>query len=75
MVEEEYKDSEEVYDDESREDMVQNDEISPEEEAFMAGYEEASSEEKPQKGEKAYEEAFNENKKKRTIDMGKKGRK
>jgi hypothetical protein len=50
---------EEVYDDDAREDLVENDEISPEEEAFMAGYEEQK--EKKQKegvGDEAYEKAF-----------------
>ena len=33
---------ENVYNDEAREDLVDNDELSPEEEAFMKGYDEAS---------------------------------
>ncbi|MBD3209523.1 hypothetical protein GF367_03845 [Candidatus Woesearchaeota archaeon] len=50
---------ESVYDEESREDLTDNDEISPEEEAFMAGYdEEEKKEEKEKKGDKAYEGAF-----------------
>lgn len=48
-----------VYDGEGREDLTENDEISPEEEAFMAGYdEEEKKEEGDKKGDKAYEEAF-----------------
>lgn len=58
---EERDDFEEVYDDESREDLVDNDQISPEEEAFMAGYDEIK--EKKNKifeGDEAYERAFEE---------------
>ncbi len=33
-----------VYSEETREELVDNDEISPEEEAFMAGYDEADKE-------------------------------
>lgn len=39
-------DEKNVYADEAREDLVEDDEISPEEEGFMKGYEEASEEEK-----------------------------
>ncbi|MFH1505778.1 MAG: hypothetical protein ABIE94_02205 [archaeon] len=35
----------EVYDGEGREDLMDNDEISPEEEAFMQGYDEAGEDE------------------------------
>ncbi len=50
---------ESVYNDEGREALTENDEISPEEEAFMAGYdEEKDVKEKDKKGDKAYEEAF-----------------
>ena len=40
---------ENVYDDESREDLVENDEISPEEEGFMQGYEDAAEDKKKKK--------------------------
>ncbi len=41
--EEEHSNSDEsVYDEDSREDQVEDDGISPEEEAFMKGYDEAS---------------------------------
>jgi len=47
---------EDVYGD-SREDLVENDELSPEEEAFMAGYDEAADEsEKDDEEEKEAEE-------------------
>jgi len=50
---------EEVYDDETREDLVENDEISPEEEGFMAGYEEHKEKAKKElEGDEAYEKAF-----------------
>ena len=35
------KDEDSVYDKEGREELVESDEVSPEEEAFMKGYEEA----------------------------------
>jgi len=54
----------EVYDDEGREDLQKNDEISPEEEAFMAGYEE-STEEKEEVEDDGYEESFESGKKKK----------
>ena len=48
-----------VYDGDGREALTDNDEISPEEEAFMAGYDEEKKEkEKEGKGDKAYDEAF-----------------
>ncbi len=48
---------EDVYGD-SREDLVENDELSPEEEAFMAGYDEAADEsEKDDEEEKEKKEA------------------
>lgn len=50
---------ESVYDGDGREALTENDEISPEEEAFMAGYDEEKEEkEKEQAGDKAYEDAF-----------------
>jgi len=53
------QDFDEVYDDTGREDLVENDEISPEEESFMAGYEEQK-ERKPKvlEGDDAYDKAF-----------------
>ncbi|MCF8013320.1 hypothetical protein K9K83_02990 [Candidatus Woesearchaeota archaeon] len=52
---------EEVYDDEAREDLVENDEISPEEEGFMAGYEQRKEKvDKKLEGDEAYESAFEE---------------
>ncbi len=50
---------ESVYDGEGREALTDNDEISPEEEAFMQGYDQdPEKEDKEKKGDKAYEEAF-----------------
>lgn len=40
---------ENVYDDETRDNLVENDEISPEEEGFMKGYEEQRKKEKKKK--------------------------
>ena len=60
-MEEERDDFEEVYDDESREELVDNDQISPEEEAFMAGYDEVKEKVKQNfEGDDAYELAFEE---------------
>ena len=42
----------EVYDGEGREDLVSNDEISPEEEAFMQGYDDAGEDEDDKKKKK-----------------------
>lgn len=59
MPKEEEEQFESIYNEESREDLTENDEISPEEEAFMAGYdEEDEKKESDKKGDKAYEEAF-----------------
>lgn len=59
FMDEEEQNIEEVYDDEAREDLVENDEISPEEEAFMAGYEERKEKIKGStEGDEAYEQAF-----------------
>tara|TARA_Y100000310_G_C20590384_1_gene767669 strand:- start:613 stop:819 length:207 start_codon:yes stop_codon:yes gene_type:complete len=44
MTDEEYteeKEGESVYDEEGRKDLVEDDEMSPEEEGFMKGYEDA----------------------------------
>lgn len=58
---EEDQNFDEVYDDEAREDLVENDEISPEEEGFMSGYEKTEEkEEKNHKGDELYERAFDE---------------
>lgn len=49
----------EVYDDEGREDLVENDEISPEEQGFMAGYEDQKDKVQGNlEGDEAYENAF-----------------
>ncbi len=67
MDEDKYEsgDFEEVYDDESREDLVDNDQISPEEEAFMAGYDDIKEKKKPIfEGDEAYERAFEDEPKK-----------
>lgn len=64
------KDFEEVYDDDSREDLVDNDEISAEEEGFMSGYEERKEKIKEDfEGDEAYENAFEK------ADKAKKGKK
>lgn len=59
MAEDEYvekeKEEENVYDEESREELVESGEMSPEEAGFMKGYEEAE-EEKKEKEEKEDEE-------------------
>lgn len=53
------KDFEEVYDGEGREDLVDNDEISASEEAFMKGYDEDQKEtDKQAVADKAYDDAF-----------------
>lgn len=53
---------EEVYDDDSREELVDNDQISPEEQAFMSGYDEIKEKVKQNfEGDDAYELAFEEN--------------
>jgi hypothetical protein len=55
----EEKEFEEVYDDEAREDLVENDEISAEEEGFMSGYEERKEKTKEDYvGDDAYEKSF-----------------
>ena len=54
MAEEEPSKDEDVYGD-SREDLVENDELSPEEEAFMQGYDEAADEEKEEEKKEAEE--------------------
>jgi|TARA_B100001971_G_C18109956_1_gene493618 hypothetical protein len=58
MTEEEYneKEDETVYDEEGREDLVDDDELSPEEEGFMKGYEEADETDKKKEKEEEEEE-------------------
>lgn len=56
MSEEQYSEDEDVYGDSSREDLVENDELSPEEEAFMQGYDKAADEEKEEEEKKEAEE-------------------
>lgn len=53
---EESEDTQGVYGDGGREDLIGNDEISPEEDAFMSGYD--SEEEKKEVVEDIYEKAF-----------------
>jgi hypothetical protein len=55
---EEQEGSQGVYGDEGREDLMGNDEISPEEEAFMSGYD--TEEEKKENPEDLYDKAFDE---------------
>lgn len=58
------QDFDEVYDDTGREDLVENDEISPEEEGFMAGYEQQKeSKVKDLEGDEAYDRAFDSGRK------------
>jgi hypothetical protein len=47
---------ENVYSEETREDLVEDDEISPEEEGFMQGYDKADETEKEKKEEEKDEE-------------------
>ena len=54
-----------VYDGEGREEMVRNDEMTPEEEAFMSGYDEVPEEKESDQGDKAYEDSFEETKPKK----------
>jgi hypothetical protein len=64
---EEEKEFEEVYDDEAREDLVDNDEISAEEEGFMSGYEERKEKTKEDmEGDEVYEKSFTQKEKART---------
>ncbi|MFA6073726.1 MAG: hypothetical protein WC758_06425 [Candidatus Woesearchaeota archaeon] len=67
---EEEKEFEEVYDDAAREDLVENDEISAEEEGFMSGYEERKEKSNEDfQGDDAYEKSFD------STDKTKKGKK
>lgn len=61
MVDEEHDDGD-VYSHEGREGLVDDDEMTPEEEAFMEGYDEEDEddEEVESEGDQAYEEAFDE---------------
>ncbi len=58
---EEIEEKETIYDEEGREEMMDDDELSPEEEGFMKGYEEAD-EEKEEKEEKEGKEEPEEEK-------------
>lgn len=58
FIESEEKEAD-VYGDNAREDLADNDEISPEEEAFMAGYEKAEDSDDELANDK-YEKAFDE---------------
>lgn len=58
FIESEEKESD-VYGDNAREDLAENDEISPEEEAFMEGYDKAEDLDDEVSNEK-YEKAFEE---------------
>ncbi len=49
-------DDEEIYDEEGREASVEDDKISPEEDGFMQGYEEALEEKRKKKEKKEEEE-------------------
>ncbi|MFC2134864.1 hypothetical protein ACFLTH_09620 [Bacteroidota bacterium] len=51
---------ESVYNDEGREELVEDDEISPEEEAFMAGYDSHEEKKKDEDEDDIYEKAFDE---------------
>ena len=51
---------ESVYNDEGREELVEDDEISPEEQAFMAGYDSQEEKSKEDDDDDAYERAFEE---------------
>ncbi len=61
-VEEEHKPKRgSIYGDTGREDLRENDEISPEEEGFMQGYKEAGEDkDEDEDSESAYEKAFEE---------------
>ena len=50
------KDNASVYDEESRQEMIDSDELSAEEEGFMKGYEEADGEEEEKEEEEEPEE-------------------
>lgn len=52
------EDDETIYDEEGREEMVDSDEVSPEEEGFMKGYDDASEdkEEEPEEEKEKEEE-------------------
>ncbi len=52
----EEKEEETVYDEEGREELVEGDEVSPEEAGFMKGYEDADEEKKEKKEEEEDEE-------------------
>lgn len=49
---------ESVYNDEGRQELVKDDEISPEEEAFMKGYDAEPEEKKEEENDDEYDKAF-----------------
>lgn len=51
---------ESVYDDEGREELVEDDEISPEEQAFMIGYDAEPEKKKEEDDDEEYDKAFEE---------------
>jgi len=64
---------ESVYNDEGREELIEDDEISPQEEAFMAGYDQETKEKKKDENEEdPYEKAFDEIEAKTNKKKGKK---
>ncbi len=61
MANEEFSDEfESVYSGDGREGLVEDDEISPEEEAFMAGYDSEDEKKKEDEDDDDYEKAFDE---------------
>jgi len=70
MAKEEEKKEDSVYDEEGREKLVEEGEMSPEEAGFMKGYEEADKEKKEKKKEPTKEE-WNEEYKKRCNELSK----
>lgn len=64
----EFNDSfESVYNDDGREELIEDDEISPQEEAFMAGYDEEEVKKKDENVEDPYEKAFAEQEEKKNL--------
>jgi len=67
MAEEEEKKEDSVYDEEGREKLVEEGEMSPEEAGFMKGYEEADKEKKKEAKSKSKEEQEDEKKVEETL--------
>jgi len=63
MAKEDNDEFESVYDDESRDELVEDDKISPEEGAFMSGYYKDEEKKDTEDEDKHYESAFEEKKK------------